>query len=139
MAERAGGSGRAALGIPMSALTALPVCPACYPAYAGILSALGLGALANTTAQTVLTGVLLSAALIALLYRASSRRGLGPFAVGAIATLVVIASKFVLGLDGGTYLGVGVLVLASVWNVWPRADAASQPNPDEREPAGLES
>ena len=139
MAERAGRGGRAALGIPMSALAALPVCPACYPAYAGVLSALGLGALANTAAQTALTGVLLSAALIALLYRASSRRGLGPFTIGALATLVVLVSKFVLGLDEGTYVGVGVLVLASVWNVWPRADAAPDPDPDEREPARLES
>ena len=66
MAERKVRDGRALLGIPVSALAALPVCPACYPAYAGVLSALGLGALANTTAQTVLTALLLSLALIAL-------------------------------------------------------------------------
>ncbi len=131
MAEKAERNGRAVLGIPASALAALPVCPACYPAYAGVLSALGLGALANTTAQTVLTALLLSVALSALLYRARSRRGLGPFVVGAMATLVVVVSKFVLGFDGGTYVGVGALVVAGLWNVWPRANAACDTGLDD--------
>ena len=45
MAETTRRHGRSILGIPVSALAALPVCPACYPAYAGILSALGTEAL----------------------------------------------------------------------------------------------
>ncbi len=139
MAERAVRNGRAALGIPVSALAALPVCPACYPAYAGVLSALGLGALANTTAQTMLTALLLSVALIALLYRARSRRGLGPFVVGVTATLLVVVSKFVLGFDGGTYIGVGVLVVAGVWNVWPQANAACDTGLDDEKPVQVES
>ena len=124
MLERTGKNGRTALGIPISALAALPVCPACYPAYAGVLSALGLGALANTTAQIALTVLLLSVALGALFYRARSRRGLGPFAVGVVATLGVVGSKFVLGFDAGTYAGVAVLVVSGVWNAWPRADVS---------------
>ena len=139
MAERKVRDGRALLGIPVSALAALPVCPACYPAYAGLLSALGLGALANTTAQTVLTALLLSLALIALLYRARSRRGLGPFVLGVTATLVVVVSKFVLGFDEGTYIGVGVLIVAGVWNVWPRANAARDTGLDDEEPVQFES
>ncbi len=139
MAERTARNGRVVLGIPVSALAALPVCPACYPAYAGVLSALGLGALANTAAQTMLTALLLSVALIALLYRAKSRRGLGPFMVGVTATLVVVVSKFVLGFDGGTYVGVGVLVVAGIWNVWPQANAASDTGLDDEEPVQVES
>lgn len=139
MAERKVRDGRAVLGIPVSALAALPVCPACYPAYAGLLSALGLGALANTTAQTVLTALLLSLALIALLYRARSRRGLGPFVLGVTATFLVIVSKFVLGFDGGTYIGVGVLIVAGVWNVWPRANAARDTGLDDEKPVEAES
>jgi len=139
MAERKVRDGRALLGIPVSALAALPVCPACYPAYAGVLSALGLGALANTTAQTVLTALLLSLALIALLYRARSRRGLGPFVLGVTATLVVVVSKFVLGFDEGTYIGVGVLIVAGVWNVWPQANAARDTGLDDEEPVQFES
>ena len=111
------------LGIPASALTALPACPACYPAYAGVLSALGLGALSNARAQAVLTAVFLASALGTLAYRARTRRGYGPLLLGLLASATVGIAKFVLGWDAGTYAGVGLLVAASVWNVWPRAAA----------------
>lgn len=107
------------LGIPASALTALPACPACYPAYAGILGALGLGGLANVPGQAAITALLLAAALAALAYRGRSRRGFGPFSLGTAASAVVVVSKFVLGWDAGTYVGVALLVAAGVWNVWP--------------------
>ena len=48
-------------GLPASALTALPACPACYPAYAGLLSSLGLGSLSGVGAQAILTAVFLVA------------------------------------------------------------------------------
>ena len=53
-------------GLPASALTALPACPACYPAYAGVLSSLGLGALNGAGAQAIITVAFLIAALGAL-------------------------------------------------------------------------
>ena len=118
-------SGRPVLGVPAAALAALPLCPACYPAYAGILSALGLSALDDTMVQTVLTVLFLSVALGALLYGARSRRGYGPFALGAAASAVLSFSKFVMGSDPIIYAAVGVLVIAGLWNVWPRAKAAA--------------
>jgi NADPH:quinone reductase-like Zn-dependent oxidoreductase len=60
MAEQTGRNRRSVSGILASGLTALPLCPACYPAYAGILSTLGLTALLDTTVQTVLTVLFLS-------------------------------------------------------------------------------
>ncbi|MCH7869000.1 MAG: MerC family mercury resistance protein [Myxococcales bacterium] len=114
------------LGLPASALAALPLCPTCYPAYAGILSALGLGVLEDVMIQTYITVLFLAVALGALLYRAKSRRGYGPFALGASATLVVLFAKLVMGSDPIIYAGVGVLVIAGVWNVWPRANAACE-------------
>ncbi len=119
-------NGRSVLGIPAAALAALPLCPACYPAYAGILSAVGLTALADTAVQTVLTALFLSVALGALLYKAKSRRGYGPFALGTAASVALSFSKFVMGSDPITYAAVGVLVLAGVWNVWPLADEACE-------------
>ena len=119
-------NGRSVLGIPAAVLAALPLCPACYPAYAGILGALGLTALSNTTVQTVLTVLFLSAALGALLYKAKSRRGYGPLALGTAASVALSFSKFVMGSDPTTYAAVSVLVLAGLWNVWPRADAACE-------------
>ena len=139
MAETTGRNGRSVLGIPAAGLTALPLCPACYPAYAGILSALGLTALLDTTVQTVLTVLLLSVALGALLFKAKSRRGYGPFALGASASAVLGFSKFVMGSDPITYGAVGVLVLAGLWNVWPRTVAAREIATDAAAPSQAKS
>ncbi len=128
----------AVLGLPASALAALPLCPACYPAYAGILSALGLSVLADTTVQTVLTVLLLAVALGGLLYKAKLRRGYGPFALGVVASTVLAFSKFVMGNDPITYAGVGVLALAGLWNVWPRVETACEIGIDVAKPAELE-
>ncbi len=127
------------LGIPAAALAALPLCPACYPAYAGILSALGLTALSSTTVQTLLTLLFLSAALGALFYKAKSRRGYGPLALGAAASVVLSFSKFVMGSDPITYAAVGVLVLAGLWNVWPRTVAACELATDGAAPSQAKS
>ncbi len=131
--------GRSVLGVPAAALAALPLCPACYPAYAGILSALGLTALSDTTVQTLLTVLFLSAALGALFYKARSRRGYGPFVLGAVASVVLGVSKFMMGIDPITYAAVGVLVLAGLWNVRPRADAACEIVLDGADPSHAES
>ena len=139
VAEKNGREGRSVLGVPASALTALPLCPACYPAYAGILSALGLTALLDTTVQMILTVLLLSVALGALLFKAKSRRGYGPFALGASASTLLGFSKFVMGSDPVTYTAVGVLVLAGIWNVWPRADAACEISLQGGKPSQAES
>ncbi len=137
--EKTRRNGRSILGIPAAALAALPLCPACYPAYAGILSSLGLTALSNTTVQTVLTILFLAAALCALLYKAKSRRGYGPFALGMAASLALSFAKFVMGSDPITYAAVGVLVLAGFWNVWPRVDVASEIALDRVGPSQAES
>ena len=130
-------SGRSMLGIPAAALAALPLCPACYPAYAGILSALGLGVLASVTAQALLTTVLLAAALASLVYRARARRGYGPFLLGVLAAGLIAVSKFALGIDALTYAAVAALVGAGVWNLWP-SSAATCPGPDAAELARVE-
>ena len=133
------GSGRSILGIPVAALAALPLCPACYPAYAGVLSALGLTVLSDTAVQTLLTVLFLSAALGALLYKARSRRGYGPFVLGTAASVVLGISKFMMGIDPITYAAVGVLVLAGLWNVWPPANAACEIALDRAAPSRAES
>ncbi len=61
-------------------------------------------------------------ALAALFYRSRVRRGLGPFWLGLVAAGIVLVAKFALALDPATYVGVGLLLAAGVWNVWPRPD-----------------
>lgn len=113
-----------------SSLTALPgiafaflpkiACPACWPAYAGVLSSLGLGFLLNTAYLLPLTLLFLLIAVGALGFRAKNRRGYGPFALGLLAATIVIGGKFLLNSDPAMYGGIALLVGASLWNGWPR-------------------
>lgn len=98
-------------------------CPACWSAYAGFLSSVGLGVLLDTAWLLPLTAAFLALAVGALAYRARSRRGYKPFFVGLAAAAIVLVGKFVLGSDSAMYAGIAGLVAASIWNGWPRAVA----------------
>ena len=65
------------LSLPGIGLSALPklACPVCWPAYAGLLSSLGLGFLISAAYLLPLTIVFLTLALAALAFRAKRRRG----------------------------------------------------------------
>ena len=96
------------------------LCPACWPAYGGVLSSLGLGFLLRDSYLLALTAALFVVALVTLGYRAPSRRGYGPFGLGVVASGVALTGKFALSSDYLLYLGLGLLVAASLWNAWPR-------------------
>jgi hypothetical protein len=107
-----------------SSLAALPgiggallpagLCPACWPAYAGLLSALGLGFLLSTAYLLPLTGLFLLVAVSALAFRARTRRGYGPSIAGFIGSGIVLAGKFVFPSGAAMYGGVALLVAASI-------------------------
>lgn len=100
-------------------------CPACWPAYAGLLSSAGLGFLLDTAYLFPLTAVFLILALAALAFRARTRRGYGPFTTGLAAAIVILTGKFAFDSNMAMYGGIGLLIAASVWNTWPiRKDEA---------------
>lgn len=96
------------------------ICPACWPVYAGVLSAMGLGFLMEGAYLLPLTASLLLGAVASLAYRAGSRRGYGPFVLGLLASALLLVGKFRFTSGLSVYGGVAVLVAASVWNAWPR-------------------
>jgi hypothetical protein len=117
------------LALPGVGVSILPklACPACWPAYAGLLSSVGLGFLISAAYLLPLTIVFLTLALAALAFRAKRRRGLGPFLIGLIAAMSVLLSKFVWESNDTIDGGVAMLVVASVWNAWPRGERLAQP------------
>ncbi len=117
-------SGAALPGIGVSLLPKL-ICPACWPAYAGIVSALGLGFLISSKYLLPLTVGFLAITALALGYHASRRHGYGPLWLGLVAAAVILTGKFYFDATQATYTGVGILVAASVWNSWPRRAAAA--------------
>jgi len=116
---------RTLAALPGVGATLLPVglCPACWPAYAGVLSALGIGFLLKTAYLLPVTAVFLLIAVGTLAFRAGSRRGYGPFVVGLAASAIVLVGKFVFVSDVAMYGGIVLLVAASLWNAWPRKAA----------------
>ena len=106
-------------GIGVSLLPKL-MCPMCWPAYAGIVSSLGLGFLIPTKYLLPLTIVALALTTAVLGYRASERRGYGPLSLGVIAAAMILAGKFYFDVTQPVYPGVGLLIAASIWNGWPR-------------------
>jgi mercuric ion transport protein len=115
--------------LPTIGVALLPklTCPACWPAYAGLLSAMGFGFVNYTPYLLPLMAVFLVLTLATLAYRARVRRGFGPFAVGSLAAMIVLIGKFWLDSDTALYAGIALLVGASLWNAWPKAVRSSCP------------
>ena len=109
----------AGLGVVGSAALPVVTCPACWPAYAGLLSALGVGFLTYTPYLLPAMAVLLAISLISLGYRAKSRRGYGPLLLGAAGGAILLAGGSPAGGSAATWAGAGLLLAASAWNAWP--------------------
>lgn len=92
-------------------------CPACWPAYAALLSALGVGFVDYTPVLLPLTLVFLIVTLAILAWR--PKRGYAPLALGLFAAAIMLIGKFFFDSDIATYAGVALLVGASTWNAWP--------------------
>lgn len=97
-------------------------CPACWPAYAGFMSSVGLGFLLDTTYLLPLTATFLAIAVGALAHRARQRRGYAPFVLGLVAASGVLVGKFAFESNFAMYAGLAALVAASLWNTWPKRE-----------------
>lgn len=113
------GSGLAVVPGILAAMLPRMACPACWPAYAGLLGAAGLPVLLDAAWLLPLTAMSLIVALGALAHRARTRRGYAPLWMGTVAATAVLIGKFVVESDSATYVGSGLLVGASLWNAWP--------------------
>lgn len=112
------------LALPGIAVAMLPklACPICWPAYAGLLSSIGLGFLISTAYLLPLTIGFVTLTLAALAYKAKNRRGFGPFWIGLFAAIGILLGKFLWESNAAIYSSVGILVFASLWNAWPRRE-----------------
>lgn len=95
-------------------------CPACWPAYAGLLSSLGIGFVDYTPYLMPFTLLFLAISLATMAYKAPNRRGYQPLLLGIAASAVLLIGKFQYDSDAAMYVGLAILVGASLWNTWPR-------------------
>ena len=111
--------------LPAVAVALLPqlFCPACWPAYASILSSLGIGFINYSPWLLPLTIIFLAIALTGIYYKANLRRGYLPFILALVAALGIVAGKFVFEQEMYLYAGTFLLLIASIWNIWPKKQA----------------
>ena len=96
-------------------------CPACWPAYAAVMSSMGLGFAINSQWLLSLTVVFLLIALAALFYRAPERRGYRPFVLASLAAIALLIAKFQLENNVLMYSAIAVFLGAGIWNAWPKS------------------
>lgn len=116
------------LALPGIGASILPklACPACWPAYAGLLSSIGLGFLISAAYLLPVTAVSLALAIVTMAYGAKKRYGYGPLLIGLIAGAAVLLGKFAWENKAIVYGAFGLLVIASLWNAWPRRAVPSE-------------
>jgi len=116
------------LALPGIGVSLLPklACPLCWPAYAGLLSSVGLGFLISAAYLLPLTVGFLVVALGAMAFKANSRHGYCPFLLGLLAAATVLLAKFRWESSPTMYGAVGLLFVASLWNAWPIRGVSSQ-------------
>jgi len=92
----------------------------CWPLYAGVLSALGLGFIDYTPYLFPVTVLLIVVSLVPLAWKAKQRHGYRPLVLGVIASILILWGRFYLDIDGIFYTGVALFLIASIWNIWPK-------------------
>ena len=112
--------------LPAVVVSLLPVlaCALCWPAYAALLSSLGLGFLGSSTYLMPLTAGLLAVAVGGLCLQIKSA-GYGPFVLGVLSGSAIVAGKFMIDSSVMSYVGIGLLVIASAWTLVPGRSAVS--------------
>jgi hypothetical protein len=98
--------------LPAVGLAILPKCPFCLIALA---SSIGLGYLARTWWLVPLTSICFVAAVGSLAMRARRRRTYAPLYLGLSGLVIVFLSKYQLNNTPLTYMGLALLVFASLW------------------------
>jgi hypothetical protein len=123
--RRARGGARPFAALPAVGAALLPnlTCPACWPAYAALLSAAGVGFVDYTPYLLPTVVLLLVINLWTLAHGATRRRGYSPFALGVIGAAALVIGKFWFEQDAVVWLAAAILIVAAVWNLWPRRGA----------------
>lgn len=110
-------------GVVVSLLPSL-ACPLCWPAYAALVSSLGLGFLVSSTFLLPLTGTFLAVAVVGLGLQIKPK-GYGPFFLGLLSAALILPGKFLLESNAITYAGAAILLIASASSLAPSRFASS--------------
>jgi len=111
---------RTMASLPATILPLLPsaTCPACVAAYAGVLSTLGLGVLLTERALAPLIVGFLFLGFVSVAWATKSHGRYGPLLATVLGSLAVALGRLVWRLPPVLYVGVALLLGATLWNLW---------------------
>lgn len=114
------GSLRSLAPVPAAVLAVLPSfsCPVCIAAYAGVLSAAGLGFIFDSTVQTPLIAGLLLVGIGSVAFASRSHNNRAPLVLTLVGTAAVVVGKLVWDLPFLLYAGAALLFAAALYNLW---------------------
>lgn len=138
--QRSWGMVRALGAIPGAVAAVLPVatCPACFAAYAGLLSALGAGYLLREQILAPLLVVLLVLGMVSVAWSSRSHGRREPLFATIAGSTAIVAGRLIWSTPLLLYGGVSIVLGASLWNVWlgrqgpaPLLQISSEPSKGE--------
>jgi hypothetical protein len=127
-ARRASDGLRALASLPGGLLPLVPSfsCPACITAYAGVLSALGLGFLFTERVLLPLIALSLVLGLASIAWTVRLHGQKAPLVLAGAAGLLIASGRLVWALPLVAYLGAAGFLLAAGWNLWLRLRMTSK-------------
>ena len=93
-------------------------CPACIPAYTGLLAALGVGVVLTERVLAPLIVVFLALGVLSVAWATRGHRRPGPLLMTVGGSLAVVLGRLVWNVAPVLYTGVALLIGASLWNLW---------------------
>lgn len=115
----------AALSLPAAVLPLLPsfTCPICLAAYAGILSTIGLGFVLTESVLAPLIVAFLFVGIASVARTTRSHRRAGPLSMIVAGSGAVVAGRLVWNMPAVLYVGIALVIAASLWNLWLKRPA----------------
>lgn len=105
---------------PAAVIAFLPsaTCPMCLAAYAGALSAVGLGVVFNAHVQVAVMLAFLLIGVATVAWSARSHGHPGPTVVSIAGAAAFISGRIIWTFTPLLYIGVALLLAGSLWNLW---------------------
>ena len=110
----------ATLTLPAAVLSLLPsfTCPVCLAAYGGVLSTLGLGFVLTESVLAPLIVVFLFVGIASVARTTRSHGRAGPLSMIVAGSGAVVAGRLVWNAPAVMYVGIALVIAASLWNLW---------------------
>ena len=108
--------------IPAAFLSLLPAvtCPACLGAYAGLLSAFGLGFLVRSAVLEPLLISTLVLGLATIVWSTLEHHHPWPLALTLLGDLAVVVGRYALASQEMQWVGFPLILAGALWNIWLR-------------------